>query len=250
MEGVRKSFRGVHAVTDASFAVARGSITGLIGPNGSGKSTTIDCLSGFQRPDAGRVLLDGQDITGLPAHLVARAGLRRSFQQVRLFDALSLRDNLMQAAQAADGVGWLGAVLRSPALRRAELAAAERAWLLLDQIGLTRLAESPAGALSYGQKKLAALAAALMPRPRLVVLDEPMAGVNPSRIVEVEAILRRLNAAGETFLIVEHNVDCIMRLCHEVVVFEQGRTLTSGPPAMVRDDPRVLEAYLGVPAAA
>jgi branched-chain amino acid transport system ATP-binding protein len=246
IEALKKSFAGVEALAGVSFAAEAGSITGLIGPNGSGKSTTIDCISGFVAADAGRVLLRGHDITGWPAHKIARAGLMRTFQTVRLYERLSLRDNLTIAAQQFDAAGWLDELLRSSRLRRAVAAAEARAQELLEIIGLAHLIDADAGVLSYGQKKLLALAAALMPRPAVVVLDEPVAGVNPSRIREVENILRRLNAAGNAFLIIEHNVQFITNLCHHVIVLDQGRKLAEGTPAAIRGDPRVLEAYLGL----
>jgi branched-chain amino acid transport system ATP-binding protein len=167
-----KSFSGVRAVDDVSFSIARHSITGLIGPNGSGKSTTIDCLSGFQRLDRGRVMLDRTDITGRAPHAIARAGLIRTFQTVRVYDALSLLDNLTVAMQQTSPTGWLDALLRTGRQRAADRAALDRAHELIALIGLERQAALPASVLSYGQKKLLALAAALMPRPKLVVLDE------------------------------------------------------------------------------
>lgn len=246
VRGLRKSYAGVHAVDDVSFAVVPGSITGLIGPNGSGKSTAIDCIAGFQKSDAGRVFLDGAEITGRAAHEVARAGLMRTFQTVRIYERLSLRDNLAIAAQQFDDAGWRDELLRTARYRRAVAAAEARARELIELVGLTRYAEAEAGILSYGQKKLVALAAALMPRPRIVVLDEPVAGVNPTRIRDVEAVLRQLNAAGETFLIVEHNVEFITNLCQHVIVLDQGRKLAEGTAAEIHADPRVLEAYLGI----
>jgi len=243
---LRKAFAGVRAVDGVSFAVESGSITGLIGPNGSGKSTTIDGISGFQPIDGGRVQLAGRDITGAAPEQVARAGLTRTFQTVRVYEHLSLTDNLLIAAQQSDDAGWLDELIRTPRYRRATAAAALRAGELLQLVGLSAHAAVEAGILSYGQKKLLALAAALMPRPRIVVLDEPVAGVNPSRIREIEAILRRLNQAGETFLIVEHNVEFITNLCHRVIVLDQGRKLAEGTAAEIHADPRVLEAYLGI----
>ena len=246
VDGLRKSFAGVEALAGVSFAVAEASITGLIGPNGSGKTTAIDCISGFQAVDGGRVLLRGGDITGRPPQEVARRGLLRTFQTVRLYERLSLRDNLAIAAQQCDAAGWLDELLRTARYRRAVAAAEARALQLLELMGLARYIDADAGMLSYGQKKLVALAAALMPNPAVVVLDEPVAGLNPTRIGEVEEILRRLNAAGQAFLVIEHNVEFIANLCHRVVVLCQGRKLAEGSPAAIRRDVRVLEAYLGL----
>ena len=243
---LRKSYAGVHALDGVSFAVGAGSITGLIGPNGSGKSTAIDCVSGFQKLDGGRVVLAGADITGRPAHQIARAGLMRTFQTVRIYDRLSLRDNLAIAAQQFDDATWIDEFLRTRRYRAAIEASEVRARELVELIGLQRYYDIETGILSYGQKKLVALASALMPQPKIVVLDEPVAGVNPSRIREIEVALQQLNAAGETFLIVEHNVEFITNLCHQVIVLEQGRKLAEGTAADIHSDSRVLEAYLGM----
>jgi ABC-type branched-subunit amino acid transport system ATPase component len=243
---LRKAYAGVHALDGVSFAVEGGSITGLIGPNGSGKSTAIDCLSGFQKLDGGRVVLGGADVTGKPAHLIARAGLMRTFQTVRIYERLSLRDNLAIAAQQFDEATWVDELLRTRRYRQAVESSETRARELVELIGLTKYWEIETGILSYGQKKLVALASALMPHPRVVVLDEPVAGVNPSRIREIEVALQQLNRAGETFLIVEHNVEFITNLCHRVIVLEQGRKLTEGTAAEIHTDSRVLEAYLGM----
>lgn len=244
-EELRKAYAGVRAVDGVSFALAEGSITAIIGPNGSGKSTTVDLITGFQRADAGRVRLDGRDLLGLRPEQVARAGLMRTFQQVRVYPGLTVEENLLTAAQETDGAGWMDALLRSRRFRAADRAARARAAELLELVGLAAMARAPAGVLSYGQKKLVALAGALMPRPRLVILDEPVAGVNPTRVLEVEAILRRLHAAGQAFLLIEHNVDFVMRLAQRVIVLDQGRMIADGTPGQVRADEAVLEAYLG-----
>ncbi|HTR86110.1 MAG TPA: ABC transporter ATP-binding protein [Reyranella sp.] len=244
--GLTKAYAGVHALEGVAFGVEAGSITGLIGPNGSGKSTAIDCLSGFQKLDRGKVLLGGHDITGKPAHLIARAGLMRTFQTVRVYERLSLRENLAIASQQFDSATWLDEFLRTRRYRDAVDESEMRARRLIELIGLQKYYEAEAGILSYGQKKLVALAAALMPHPKIVVLDEPVAGVNPSRIREIEVALQELNRAGETFLIVEHNVEFITNLCHRVIVLEQGRKLAEGTAAEIHKDPRVLEAYLGM----
>ena len=246
VSGLLKAYSGVHALDGVSFAVEQGSITGLIGPNGSGKSTAIDCLSGFQKLDGGTVTLAGHDVTGKPAHLIARAGLMRTFQTVRIYDRLSLADNLAIAAQQFDAATWVDEFFRTRRFRDAVAASERRAHQLVELIGLEKYYEIETGILSYGQKKLVALAAALMPHPKIVVLDEPVAGVNPSRIREIEVALQQLNAAGETFLIVEHNVEFITTLCHRVIVLEQGRKLAEGTAAEIHTDSRVLEAYLGM----
>jgi ABC-type branched-subunit amino acid transport system ATPase component len=246
VHNLSKAFAGIRAVDGVSFTIKPGSMTGLIGPNGSGKSTTIDCISGFQRPDGGRVMLAGHDITGARPETIARTGLMRTFQTVRIYEQLSLHDNLTIAAQQFDDAGWFDELLRTCRYRDAIEAAETRARELVELVGLARYFTLEAGILSYGQKKLVALAAALMPKPKLVVLDEPVAGVNPSRIREVEDVLRQLNAAGETFVIVEHNVEFITNLCDKVIVLDQGRKLAEGPAAEIHSDPRVLEAYLGL----
>ena len=243
---LRKAYAGVHALDGVSFEVEAGSITGLIGPNGSGKSTTIDCISGFQKLDSGKVVLAGNDITGDVSHMIARAGMMRTFQTVRVYEKLSLRDNLAIAAQQFDAATWMDEFFRTTRYRAAVEASEKRARQLVDLIGLQKYYDIETGILSYGQKKLVALAAALMPHPRIVVLDEPVAGVNPTRIREIEVALQQLNRAGETFLIVEHNVEFITNLCHRVVVLEQGRKLAEGTAAEIHTDSRVLEAYLGM----
>jgi ABC-type branched-subunit amino acid transport system ATPase component len=246
VENLIKRFGGFTAVSSVSFRVDQGEILGLIGPNGSGKSTAIDCISGFQKLDSGKVALAGHDITGRPAHMIARAGLMRTFQTVRVYERLSLRDNLAIASQQFDSATWIDEFLRTRRYRAAVEASEMRARTLVELIGLERYYEAETGILSYGQKKLVALASALMPSPKIVVLDEPVAGVNPSRIREIEVALQQLNAAGETFLIVEHNVEFITNLCHRVIVLDQGLKLAEGSAAEIHTDPRVLEAYLGM----
>jgi branched-chain amino acid transport system ATP-binding protein len=243
--GLIKRYLGLTSVDEVAFEVEVGTVLGLIGPNGSGKSTIVDCLSGFQPADGGQWRLDGRALTSLPAHRIARAGLTRTFQTVRAYDELTLLDNLRVAAQERDGVGWLPSLSRGPRLRVAEKASEARGRDLLATVGLAEYAKAPAAILSYGQRKLLAIAAAMMARPKLVVLDEPVAGVNPTMIRRIEAVIHQLNAEGVTFVIVEHNVDFIMSLCRRVIVLEAGEKIADGPPSLIRSDPRVLAAYLG-----
>jgi branched-chain amino acid transport system ATP-binding protein len=245
VEHLHKAYLGVKAVDDVSFTVAAGEIAGLIGPNGSGKSTTIDCLSAFQRADAGRWHLGETELTSLAPHAIARLGLTRTFQAVRCYDTLTLEENLLCATEARQGVGWGDAFFATRRLLAHEAAARAKAAGLLDLVGLSRYAAAPAGILSYGQRKLLALAGALMTEPRIILLDEPVAGVNPTMIRLIEQAIRRINAAGIALLIVEHNVEFIMALCGRVIVLDAGRLLAEGPPAIIREDPRVLEAYMG-----
>ena len=245
VRGLSKRYLGLTAVDDLSYSVEAGTVVGMIGPNGSGKSTSIDCISGFQPADGGQWFLDGRELTGLRPSQIAHAGLIRTFQNVRAYEEMTLLENLCVASQESDGVGWLRALGRGGRLRRAEAAAQARGRDLLASVGLAEYAGAPAAILSYGQRKLLAIAASMMARPRLVVLDEPVAGVNPTMIRRIEQVIHALNAEGVTLLIIEHNVDFVMSLCRRVIVLESGRKIADGPPGVIRSDPRVLAAYLG-----
>jgi branched-chain amino acid transport system ATP-binding protein len=245
VEGLRKSYRGVVALDDVSLTVEQGSITGLVGPNGSGKTTLFDCVTAFQDKDAGEVWLAERRISQLGAASIARAGLRRTFQQLRVFPALSVTENLLTAAQAHDGAGLTRTLLRTPAVRRAGRAAAARAASLLDELGLAGQRDVPAALLSYGQKKLVELAMAFMVEPRLVLLDEPVAGVNPTLIEAIKRHIRARREAGITFFVIEHNLRLVFELCDDVIVLDRGRVLTRGLGAEIAHDPRVIAAYFG-----
>ena len=246
VSGVSKRYGGVVALDEVSLAVGAGELLGLIGPNGSGKSTLFDCITGLVEPDEGRVELRGDDVTGLALHVLAGRGLVRSFQKTAVFGSLSLLDNLIAAGQARACGATLPAFSLGPAARRRGAALVERARGLLDALDLGALAGSPAMAVSFGQQKLLQFAACLMSGPEIVLLDEPLAGVNPLLIERMVEHIRRANAAtGTTFVIIEHNTDVLLGLCGRVIVLARGRVLAEGAPASLARDPRVVEAYLG-----
>jgi branched-chain amino acid transport system ATP-binding protein/branched-chain amino acid transport system permease protein len=225
------------AVDGADLIVRRGTVTGLIGPNGSGKTTLFNLVGGALRADAGEIRFDGRRIDRLRPWQRGHLGIGRTFQLTRLFRSMTVLENVIAPLPDAR---WRG--LFSGAVAGHEAA---RARDLLDFVGLRRFADEPAGSLSYGQQKLVELAQALMLDPRLVLLDEPAGGVNPSLVARLLEIIRELNAQGVTFLVVEHNIPMVLRLCDPVVVFARGRVIAEGPPDLVRREPAVLDAYLG-----
>ena len=248
VRGLAKRYGGILALDGVDVDVAAGELLGIIGPNGSGKSTLFDCVTGLVAPDAGTIVLRGDDVTGLPPHALAARGLVRSFQKTAVFGSLSLLDNLVAAGQARAFGGTLPAfgLGHRTARRTAELS--ERARAFLETLELAPLARAPAAAISFGQQKLLQFASCLMSRPDVVLLDEPLAGVNPILIERMVAQIRRAHAeTGTTFVIVEHNTDVLLGLCARVVVLARGRVLAAGAPAAVAGDARVVEAYLGVP---
>ncbi len=215
-----------------------GKVNALIGPNGSGKTTFFNCVTGMIKPDSGRVRYDGHDITGRAPHRIARAGIGRSFQLCRVFPRMTVLDNLLVAVRA-------GSLRKQLASGRGQ-AEIDRARGWLARVGIDHLERAEARNLSWGQQKLLELAGVLMADPQTILLDEPAGGVNPSLIGRIGTLVRELNAEGRTFLIVEHNMDMVMSLSDHVVVFDRGRPIAEGPPSVIKADPRVLEAYLGV----
>ncbi len=243
--GVSRSFGGARAVDDVSLHVAGGAITGLIGPNGAGKTTLFNLIAGSLAPSAGRIVLEGRDIAGAPAHRRLASGLARTFQIPRPFAAMTVLENVLLAAQGQRGERPFANWLQPAAVARQERRNAERAREIIEFLALTRLVSSPAATLSGGQRKLLELARVLMAEPKLVLLDEPAAGVNPTLLETIIDRIQALHARGLSFLIVEHNLDMIARLCSTVHVMAAGKLLISGTPDDVTADARVVDAYLG-----
>ncbi|MUV56830.1 ABC transporter ATP-binding protein [Halogeometricum sp. CBA1124] len=247
VEGLRRSFGGITAVNGTSFDVKDGSLTGLIGPNGAGKSTTFDLVTGFTEADAGTVSLYGQDVSGLHPYQLVERGLVRTFQTPRELAQMTVEENLTIAPQNQTGENFLYSVL--PGLRKRvtveEDSVKERAREMMSLFDIEHLASERAENLSGGQRKLLALARALMTDPDVLLLDEPFAGVNPTLQERLLEHLRQLNADGYTILLIEHDMEVIMDNCEHVLVMHQGSILTQGTPDQVRNDEQVIDAYLG-----
>jgi branched-chain amino acid transport system ATP-binding protein len=240
VEDMAKSFGGVQAVRGVSFEVEEGEILGIIGPNGSGKSTLFNCILGQLTPSGGKVRLDGRDVTAFRPSALNRLGVGRTFQLLQVFPQLTLRENLILAGQEHKGTR-LGRLFGA---RDAGLTAeADR---MIGFFRLQQLADTEAGSLSYGQQKLLDVAMAFMAGPRLVLLDEPAGGVNPSMLANLKERLQALNAETRTtFIVIEHNMEFVMSLCSRILVLAEGKLIAAGSPAAVRSDPQVIEAYLG-----
>lgn len=245
VKDLKLDFYGVHVLRGVDLAVPTGSFTGLIGPNGAGKSTLFNAVSGLYRPKGGSVSLGESDATGLPPADLVAAGLVRTFQLARGFPKLSVFQHLMLYGAEQPGESLLAGLFGSAAARRREAALAERAFEIAGRLKLSHVLDNPVTALSGGQKKLVEIGRALMAEPKILLLDEPMAGVNPSLADEIAAHLTALNRGGLTICLIEHDMALIKRLCAPVVVMAEGKTLTQGSFEEVASDIRVQEAYLG-----
>ena len=237
---LKKAYGAIQAVGGVSFEVYPGEIFGVIGPNGSGKTTMFNSVLGQIEPDAGRIELNGQDITGKSPMQLNQLGVGRTFQTLQVFGKMSVRDNLLVAAQEHEGSIW------SRMFAPGDSGLGAKADALIEQFRIGHVAEKKAGELSYGQQKLVDIAMAFMSEPDLVLLDEPCAGVNPSLVGGISALLKELNKTRRgSFVVIEHNMDFVMDLCHRILVMVEGRVLAIGTPAEIRGNKAVLDAYLG-----
>ncbi|CAN5505295.1 ABC transporter ATP-binding protein [soil metagenome] len=244
--GVVKAFGGIHAVNGATMDVEKGSITALIGPNGAGKTTFFNLITGFYRADSGAATFDGHRTIGRPPHSIANLGMVRTFQITKALEKMPVIDNMLLAATNQPGEKLRNVIFRPLSVRSREKEVEEQATELLERFNLTKLRDNYAGTLSGGQRKLLELARALMTKPRLLLLDEPMAGINPTLGARLLEHMQRLRAEeGVTFLFIEHDMDVVMNHSDRVVVMAEGKVIASGPPEQVRSDKKVIDAYLG-----
>jgi len=246
LEALSKSFGGLHAVNNLSFEVAAGTITSLIGGNGAGKTTAFNLITGNLAPDAGHIYFRDARVDGLPPHKVARAGIARGFQELRLFNRLSARDNIEAAIPGQRGESMLRSLIGGRALKDERTATAARSDALLKELTIEAHAEQLAERLSYGQQKLLSLGRLLAAQGELLLLDEPTSGLSPSMVEDFCARMRALTRAGKTILLIEHNVEIVMRLSDWIVVMHQGGKIAEGRPAEVRNNVTVMHTYLGI----
>jgi branched-chain amino acid transport system ATP-binding protein len=245
-KAIQMSFGGLMALNNFSLELTPGELHGLIGPNGAGKTTVFNLLTGFYQPQDGEILFNGESITSLPPQAIARLGIARTFQNIRLFQELSVLDNVLIPFHSRSRINFWQVVLRSPRFREEEKTFRKQAWELLEKLQLQEFAQEKASRLPYGQQRRLEIARALAAAPQLLLLDEPAAGLNPQ---ETDALMFLLRDVQQQYnlamLLIEHNMKFVMHICQRLTVLDHGLTIAQGPPAMIRAHPRVIQAYLG-----